>query len=338
MKPLLFALLILVLVIPQMGVLAQDGNDDDNEAWTPPINFTDGSEVNLTYTDGLMGTVVSPSREIADFTMPSTTGEDFTFSEQRGKIMMVYFGYMTCPDVCPTTMADMLRAYREVGEPKDNVSVALITIDPERDTMARLTSYVGAFHEDFIGLRPENQEQLDALLESFGIIAERREVDSALGYLIDHSASVLMIAPDGRLVAQFPYGVPYTEIANDLQVLIDYTLGSNTPRLFGDAASDVDPEREFRIVIPEGTGAQILMGTDPGIIPLKIYLTIGEQDILVLENHDDTDFLVGGIWVAPHETVRKQFYEPQTFVGMCTVTVGQDLVEIIVSEPSPYYP
>ncbi|HLA44268.1 MAG TPA: hypothetical protein VJZ27_12570 [Aggregatilineales bacterium] len=76
-----------------------------------------------------------------------------------------------------------------------------------------------------------------------------------------------------------------------------------------------------------------MMGNDPGIIPLEINLTIGEQDILVLENHDNLDYLVGGIWVAPYETVSRQFYEPQTFVGLCTVTVGRDLVEIIVSEP-----
>jgi hypothetical protein len=94
-----------------------------------------------------------------------------------------------------------------------------------------------------------------------------------------------------------------------------------------------DPDREYRIVIPVGTGAQIMMGEDPGIIPLRIELTIGERDVLVLENNDVSDYLVGGIWVAPYETVSKQFYEPQSFVGLCTVTVGRDLVEIIVSEP-----
>jgi protein SCO1/2 len=325
---------------------AQDNGDNENdEPWTPPIDFSGGGSTTtiqapvaetLPYADQLMGSVISPPRPIDDFTMPATTGEDFVFSDQQGKILMVYFGYMTCPEVCPTTMADMLRAYREVGEPRENVRVLFITIDPERDTLDRMTAYVNAFHEDFIGLRPDSQEVLDAAMHNFGVIAQRREVDSALGYLWDHSATVFLVAPDGRLVSQLPYGVSYTEIANDLQVLLDNTLSSGivtAPPLMGDADPDHDADREFRIVIPYGTAAQIRMGQDPGVIPLKINLTLGVQDILVLENHDDSDFLVGGIWVAPHETVSKQFYQVQSFVGLCTVTVGNDLVEIIVSEP-----
>lgn len=285
------------------------------------------------YTSQLKGSIINPPRKVADFTLPSTKGT-FTFSEQRGKILMVYFGYLTCPDVCPTTMADMMRAYRFVGEPQNEVVVALITLDPERDTLERLDQYVSAFNADFIGLRPESAEQVQALVESFGVTYQRREVDSELGYLIDHSATVFLVGPDGRIVSQFPFGIAYTEIANDLEVMANYTLEQDEASVeIAASTQPVDPAREYRIVIPQGTGDAISMGNDPGIIPLKIELTLGERDILVLENHDHNDFLVGGIWVAPYETVSKQFYEPQSFVGLCTVTVGRDLIEIIVSEP-----
>jgi protein SCO1/2 len=329
-----------------MSVWAQDdGDGENNEPWKPPIDFSGEAGAitpqaplaeTLPYADQLMGSVISPPRLIGDFSMPTTTGEDFVFSDQQGKILMVYFGYMTCPDVCPTTMADMLRAYREIGEPREAVRILFITIDPERDTMDRMATYVNAFHEDFIGLRPDSQETLDKVMRDFGAIAQRREVDSALGYLWDHSATVFLVAPDGRLVSELPYGVPYTEIANDLQVILDNTLNPavvTAPPLMGDADPNHDPSREYRIVIPHGTAARIRMGQDPGVIPLKINLVLGVQDILMLENHDDSDFLVGGIWVAPYETVSKQFYQVQSFVGLCTVTVGNDLVEIIVSEP-----
>ena len=330
-KLLVVGLLIGALVLP-MTAQAQEP-DEAEEEWQPPISIS--GNLGLTYADELLGTVISPPRELADFTLPSTDGEDYTLSEHAGKIQLVYFGYMTCPDVCPATLADILRAYREVGEPADEVEVLFITIDPERDTLENLDAYTNAFHEDFIGLRPTEQSQLDAMMGNFGVVAERREVDSALVYLMDHSATVFMVSPDGRLLAQYPFGVPYTEIAHDLDVMLDYSLTSSADAVvsIGQAAEEIDPDREYRIVIPDGTGSQIMMGQDPGIIPLKIELTIGERDVLVLENNDVSDYLVGGIWVAPFETVSKQFYEPQSFIGLCTVTVGRDLVEIIVSAP-----
>jgi hypothetical protein len=248
---------------------------------------------------------------------------------------MVYFGYLTCPDVCPATLADMRRAYLEIGEPYQDVTVLFITLDPDRDTLDHLGSYINAFHTDFIGLRPTSPEQLEALKANFGVFSETRDVESGAGYLIDHSATVFLIAPDGRIISQFPFGVSYREITNDLNVLMNYTLSSSEGHL-GDSEARIpvdDPAREYRIIIPEGTSSQIALGNDPGIIPLTINLTIGERDVLVLENHDNSDFLVGGVWVAPYETVRKQFYEEQTFVGLCTVTVGRDLVEIVVVEP-----
>ncbi|MBZ0310787.1 MAG: SCO family protein [Anaerolineae bacterium] len=303
-----------------------------------PLDGSLSQQITESYQDRLRGSIISPPRDVGDFTLPSTTGEDFTLSEHGGKIIMVYFGYLTCPDVCPTTMADMKRAYEAVGAPKDKVMAIFITIDPERDSLDIMKKYVSAFNPDFIGLRPESQEQLQDLQDRFGVLVKRREVDSALGYLLDHSASIRLLGPDGRVISEYPYGIPYEEVANDLQVMMDYMLPSSGAASAETVSADAlvpehDPEREFRIVIPEGAGAQIAMGQDPGIIPLKINLTLGQQDILVLENHDNTDYLVGGIWVAPYETVSKQFYEPQTFIGLCTVTVGRDLVEIVVSEP-----
>jgi protein SCO1/2 len=327
--------IVLIVLVASMMAVASAQEPDEAEAteWQPPISIQ--GNLGLTYADDLLGSVISPPRELADFTLPSSDDTDYTLSEHAGKIQLVYFGYMTCPDVCPATLADILRAYREVGEPSEDIEVLFITIDPERDTLERLEAYTSAFHEDFIGLRPSSQEQLDALMQNFGVVAERREVDSALEYLMDHSATVFMVSPDGRLLAQYPFGVPYTEIAHDVQVMMDYSAPTVEAGSISTGSEPTvnDPGREYRIVIPEGTGAQIMMGEDPGIIPLRIELTIGERDVLVLENNDVSDYLVGGIWVAPYETVSKQFYEPQSFVGLCTVTVGRDLVEIIVSEP-----
>jgi protein SCO1 len=327
---LILALIAVFLSLNAVVLAGDPSQDEPQPTWVPPISTT--GEKQLTYINDLQGTILDPPRTVQDFTLPSTTGEDFTFSDYGGKLMLVYFGYMTCPDVCPTTLADMMRAYREIGEPED-VQVVFISIDPERDTLDRMAKYVGAFHLNFIGVRPESEAQVQALTQDFGVTYQRREVDSAVEYLMDHSATVFLVGPDGRILTQYPFGVAYTEMAHDLDVLKNFLLAPEAYILPEEQEITSDPQREFRIVIPAGTGDQISMGQDPGVIPLKIELTLGEKDVLVLENQDHADFLVGGIWVAPHETVRKQFYEPQTFIGLCTVTVGRDLVEITISEP-----
>ena len=173
------------------------------------------------YADDLRGALISPPRPVADFTLASTTGEDFTLSEHQDEVVLMYFGFLNCPDFCPTSMADLRRAYNELGEPAENVKIVFVTVDPERDTIDRMTNYVAAFHDDFIGLRDDG-EALQALIDEFGIVAEHREVEnSALGYLIDHTVSIFMIAPDGRLLSQFLYGTPYQDIAHDVRLVLE---------------------------------------------------------------------------------------------------------------------
>lgn len=301
-----------------------------------PVAAQEETQDNRSFVDELQGSVITPAREVEDFTLPATTGEDFTFSEQGGKVLIFYFGYMNCPDVCSAVLANLMRAYKEIGEPAEQVQVVFVTLDPNRDQLEYMDLYLEGFHEDFIGLRPETEEQLEQLKENFGVIANEQAIEGSAhdhdNYLIEHNATTFVVAPDGRLLLQFPEGVEYTEISHDAQVLIDYMV-KPAEEAAALAEPAIDPAREFRIVIPEGTGNQIMMGEDPGIIPLKIELVLGQQDIIVLENHDNSDYLVGGIWVAPYETVSKQFFEPQTFEGLCTVTVGRDLIEIIVREP-----
>jgi protein SCO1/2 len=171
-------------------------------------------------TDQLRGAVLTPPRVLADFSLMSTTGETFTLSEHHGQIILLYFGYRTCPDICPTTFATMKRVYQELGEPVDKLKVVFVTVDPERDNLADMALYTAAFHKDFIGLRDDG-EALKQIMSAFGVIATRRKVgESALSYLIDHTASVFMIGPDGKLLAQYLYGTDYRDFVHDLKLLM----------------------------------------------------------------------------------------------------------------------
>jgi protein SCO1/2 len=204
--------LFLVLFLNSVLLLAAVGCGQPAEADVQPV-FKDAKP------EQLIGAVVEPPRPLADFTLPSTDGE-FTLSEQRGKLLLFYFGYMTCPDVCPATGAELKRVYEALNQP-DKLGVVFITVDPERDTLERLGPYIRLFNPDFVALRGE-EAALQGVMEQFGAQAARRQVgESALSYLMDHTATVFLVDEEGRLVEQFLFGTPYTDILHDVRVLLE---------------------------------------------------------------------------------------------------------------------
>lgn len=181
------------------------------------------SEVELPeYAEQLRGAVLSPPRPLTDFTAPSTKGE-FQLSDYDGQVILLYFGYMTCPDVCPATSGHLKWAYEDLGEP-DNVQVVFVTVDPARDTLDRVAAYMNLFHEDFIAIRAEG-DILQSIMDQFGAQAEKQPSESELGYLMDHTASVYLISPDGKVIEQFLFGTQYQDIVHDVQVILDNEKG-----------------------------------------------------------------------------------------------------------------
>lgn len=177
----------------------------------------------LPYAADLQGAVIDPPRTITGFDLPSTTGSDFNLADYHGQIVLAYFGYRSCPDFCPTTFAEMRRISDELGDRASRVKVVFITVDPERDDLENLGLYVHNFNPDYIGVRSEGPT-LQNLMNQFGVVAQRRQVgESALSYLIDHTASVFLIGPDGRLQVQYLYGTDYRILVHDIRLILDQT-------------------------------------------------------------------------------------------------------------------
>ena len=173
------------------------------------------------YAGQLRGAVFDPPRTLTDFAFPSTTGSEFRLSDYQGQVVLIYFGYLTCPDFCPTTLAELQQIYKNLEDPADHVKVVFVSVDPDRDTLEHITSYVHAFHNDFIGLRGEG-DALAQAMNQFGVTAEQQQLaDSPLSYLIDHTASIFLITPDGRLEAQYLYGTDYRDILHDVEAVLD---------------------------------------------------------------------------------------------------------------------
>lgn len=161
--------------------------------------------------------IFDPPRTLTDFSAVSSGNQTFTLSEHEGQLILLYFGYRTCPDFCPTTTFELRNVYEALNEPADKLKVVFVTVDPERDDIEALTRYVGAFHRDFIALRTEG-ESLQTLMGEFGVTATKRQMgELPSSYLVDHTASIFIIGADGKLLGQYLYGTPFEDIQSDLQ-------------------------------------------------------------------------------------------------------------------------
>lgn len=146
-------------------------------------------------------------------------GPPVQLSDFRGKVVLLFFGYTTCPDVCPSTLARLAALQQGLGPAAAQVQVLFVSLDPARDDPARLASYVPWFHPSFIGLSA-TPEQLAGLLRAFHLKAERQPVTGGLGYVIDHSTGVFAYGPDGRLRLLIDERLPLPALQADVLRLL----------------------------------------------------------------------------------------------------------------------
>ena len=165
------------------------------------------------------GNTMESTEPPGDFTLIDHNGNRMHLSDYEGKWVILYYGYTFCPDVCPTTMMQLGRMMPLLGKDAKNVQVFMISVDPERDTPERLKEYVTYFHPDFIGLTGTPDEIADAAAP-FGIYYKKKKVEGASDYLMDHTASVTVLGPDGTVRLIWPYGVTAEEMAEDMKHLM----------------------------------------------------------------------------------------------------------------------
>ena len=151
--------------------------------------------------------------------LPDLEGRPRTLADFRGKLVVVFFGYTQCPDVCPTTLATMAEVMKQLGDAAQRVQVIFVTVDPDRDTAEVLTPYVKAFDPSFIALRG-SMEQIDVVRKEFRVIVQRNKGATPGSYTIDHTAASYVIGADGRLRLYIRHDTPASDIAADLRQLL----------------------------------------------------------------------------------------------------------------------
>ena len=165
--------------------------------------------------------VVSQGSFGGPFSLLDHNGQTVTDKDFRGAYMLIYFGYTSCPDVCPLDLRFMTGALNELGDDGDRVQPILITVDPLRDTPAVLADYVAAFHPRLVGLTGTT-EQIAAVAKSYGVFREKEgeAADPAAAYLVNHTAVTILIGPDGEFVRVFSHGSGSGEIAAGLREIL----------------------------------------------------------------------------------------------------------------------
>lgn len=151
--------------------------------------------------------------------LPDTTGAERTAQDYTGKVTALFFGFIQCPDVCPTTLAELAQVRRELGDEADRLQVLFVTVDPDRDTPEIVSTYVDQFDPSFVGLRGD-PEQLAAAARAFKVFYAKVPSADGSSYTMDHSAGLYLFGPDGNVRLYARYGQPVPELVSDIRGLL----------------------------------------------------------------------------------------------------------------------
>lgn len=146
------------------------------------------------------------------FNLVDHTGKRVTEKDFRGRYTLVFFGYTYCPDVCPAELQVMSAAIEKLGAKAEKVTPIFITVDPARDTVDQMKSYVANFHPRLVGLTG-TPEEIRAAAKAYRVYYAKAKGESATDYLMDHSSIVYLMGPDGAYVAHFAYGTGVDKMA-----------------------------------------------------------------------------------------------------------------------------
>jgi protein SCO1/2 len=167
------------------------------------------------------GAVIDPPVAASNFALKDQTGQPFQLSDQRGKLVLIFFGYTNCPDICPTTLAQFRQARAQLGAQADRVRFVFITVDPDRDNADKMKTYLGAIDPAIIGLTG-SPDDLEAVWKAYGVYRQKQPGLSQDDYadLLEHSGRVYLIDAQGNLRLTYPFGLQPDDVTQDVRHLL----------------------------------------------------------------------------------------------------------------------
>lgn len=165
------------------------------------------------------GSLIEPPVAAPQFELTDMDGQPFQLSDLDDQVVVMFFGYTGCPDVCPVTLTEFLQIRSKLGEAAEDVSFVFVTVDPERDTPERMRKYLTNFDPEIIGLTGERGE-LEPVWADYGVYQAKAEGGSESNYLVDHSSRVYVIDADGNLRLTYLFGTENQLITEDVRHLV----------------------------------------------------------------------------------------------------------------------
>lgn len=166
------------------------------------------------------GFLLEPPEKAPELDLVDQHHTPFRLADHEGNVVVVFFGYTNCPDVCPATLVYYTQVKRELGPLADRVRFVFVSVDPEYDTPEHLAQYINRFDSTFYGLSGTD-EQTAQVIADYGVYVEKVEdANSPVGYWVNHSSLSYVIDPDGNLRLAHPFGVEPENIAADLRQLL----------------------------------------------------------------------------------------------------------------------
>lgn len=154
-----------------------------------------------------------------DFRLTDTNGKTRSLADFRGKVVVLFFGYTQCPDVCPTTMSELKSVKQMLGPDGSKLQVLFVTLDPQRDTAALLAQYVPSFDPTFIGLSGD-ERTTEETAKAFKIFYRKVDGPTPTSYTLDHTAGMYVFDPEGHIRLFLRQAQPAASIAHDVRLLI----------------------------------------------------------------------------------------------------------------------
>ena len=158
------------------------------------------------------------SKALQEVSFTTTSQESLTLDEYEGKIMLIFFGYTHCPDICPTTMLDIRKSLKELGDLAERVQPVFISVDYLRDTPQIITKYVNFFDDRILGLT-SSKEEIDKITKYFKIPYELVNSANNPNYIVEHSSNLYVIDKNMIVKRIIPNGLPYSEITKTVRSL-----------------------------------------------------------------------------------------------------------------------
>ncbi|MGW8144708.1 MAG: SCO family protein [Anaerolineales bacterium] len=165
------------------------------------------------------GSLIDPPVAAPPFELADVNGQQVNLEDFAGQVVILFFGYTSCPDVCPVTLSDFSKIHSSLGDQVDEVSFVFVTVDPGRDTPERMKKYLTNFDPGIIGLTG-TREELTPVWADYGVYEAKQEQESDGNYLVDHSSRIYVIDPDGNLLLTYLFGTDDKLITEDVRHLV----------------------------------------------------------------------------------------------------------------------